>query len=259
MNLMREQDQYRCVPGTADVLEHFTTRAERYNRSSNWCCDQELASVIWNVTRPLPQQRVLDVACGTGLVSRIFHGRVARVVGVDITPAMFHQARQHLDELVVAPAERLPLPDADFDVVVSRQGIQFMDDKAAVREMVRVLKPGGRVCLIQLCAYGEADKREYFEVLRLRNPARKNFYVRGDLQRMLVDAGCREVTVHDYVSAEDVDAWADNGAIGESDREAIRDVYRHASSAFRQLHAVELGDSGRIIDRMLFGVALGVK
>ena len=52
-------------------------------------------------------------------------------------------------------------------------------------EMARVARPGGAVCLIQLCAYGPEDREEYFEVLRLRNPARQNFYERADLGSLL--------------------------------------------------------------------------
>jgi SAM-dependent methyltransferase len=199
---------------------------------------------------------VLDVACGTGLVSRWFKGKVARVVGVDMTPAMFEQARPHVDELVVGVGEDLPFEDNRFGLTYSRQGIQFMDDGAAVREMVRVTRPGGAICLIHLCAYGELDKDEYFEVLRLRNPVRRNFYLRGDLERLLQDAGCEAVAVHDHISPEDVDVWSDNGAIPEANREGIRQVYRNATEAFSELHGVELAD-GRIVDQMLFGIAIG--
>ena len=170
---------------------------------------------------------------------------------------MFEQARPFVDELVVTPGETLPFPDASFERVVCRQGIQFMDDQRAVSEMLRVLVPGGRVVLIHLCAYGESDRAEYFEILRLRNEARRNFYLREDLAALLTRAGAVDVAVHDYVSVEDVDVWSNTGAIEEADREAIRAVYRAASPAFAELHAVALGD--RIVDHMLFGIATGVK
>ncbi|MFZ5480217.1 MAG: class I SAM-dependent methyltransferase [Myxococcota bacterium] len=240
-----------------DARTHFTQRAARYNVSSHWVSDPEIGKFVWSKLSPRATDSVLDVACGTGQVSAIFKGRVAKVTGADITEAMFEQARPHVDELVMAPGEKLPFADGTFDIATCRQGIQFMDDARAVREMVRVVKPGGKVCLIHLCAYGEEDKAEYFEILRLRNEARKNFYLRGDLARLLVNAGAPEVHLHDWVSVEDVDVWSNTGAIREEDREAIRNVYRTASPAFLELHAAKVGD--RIVDHMLFGVAIGVK
>ena len=61
---------------------------------------------------PAPQHRMLDVACGTGLVSRHFKGRVQELVGLDLTQAMFDQARPHVDTLVAGDATALPFPGA---------------------------------------------------------------------------------------------------------------------------------------------------
>ncbi|GGK90994.1 class I SAM-dependent methyltransferase [Mangrovihabitans endophyticus] len=241
-----------------DVVAHFTSRAPTYDTSSSWCTDEALGALVLTLVPPEPTDRVLDVACGTGLVSRLFHGRVARVVGVDITTDMAAQAQTFLDELVIAPAENMPFPSDSFDTVVCRQGVQFMTLPDAVREMVRVTRPGGRVVLVHLCAYGDADSAEYFEVLRLRNPVRRSFFRPGDLGDLLRSAGCAEVRTERYVSAEDVDVWSDNGAIDEADREAIREVYRRGSPEFLRLHAVRQ-DNGRIIDNMLFVVAVGRK
>jgi DNA gyrase subunit B len=242
----------------AAVINHFTARAGGYDRSSAWCTDEALGRLVLQLAQPGPDDRVLDVACGTGLVSQLFTGRVARVVGVDITDDMAVQAGPYLDELIVAPAEELPLATASFDVVVCRQGIQFMILPDAVREMARVLRPGGRLVLINLCAYGPQDRTEYFEVLRLRNPVRRHFFDPGDLGSLLADAGCEDIVAERYVSVEDVDVWSDNGAIDEARREAIREVYRNASAPFRQLHAVREAD-GRFTDNMLFIVAAGIR
>lgn len=239
------------------VHGHFTARAARYNISSHWVDDPELGALTAQLLDPRPTDTLLDVACGTGLVSKHFKGKVAKIVGADITEAMFEQASPYIDEMVVAAGESLPFPDASFDRVVCRQGIQFMRDGEAVAEMLRVLKPGGKVGLVHLCAYGEADKAEYFEILRLRNEARRNFYLREDLARLLTAAGAVDVVVHEHISVEDVDVWSNTGAITEEAREGIRQVYRNASPEFQALHAARVGD--RILDNMLFGIAIGVK
>jgi SAM-dependent methyltransferase len=171
---------------------------------------------------------------------------------------MYRLAREKLDALVDAHGEDLPFRSDVFDITTVRQGIQFMDAAKAVREMARVTRPGGRLCLVQLCAYGSEDREEYFEILRLRNPARRNFFLRTDLQSLLLEAGCSSVVVHDYISTEDVEAWADHGAIEEERREAIRQRYRDASHTFKALHGIEVS-AGRVLDRMLFGIAVGVK
>lgn len=244
---------------TDDVKAHFTARAKKYDASSHWCTDPELATRVLDLLNPSSDMRVLDVACGTGLVSQWFKGRVAHVLGVDITPAMFEQAKSRLDDFRVGPGESLPVDDGQHDIIICRQGTQFMDDGAALKEMARACKSGGLVCVINLCAYGESDKEEYFEVLRQRNPVRKNFYLREDLSRLMTAAGLVDVVVHDHISHEDVDAWSDNGAIPESRREAIRTVYRNGSVPFMNLHAVSRIDDGRFVDAMLFGIAIGRK
>ena len=121
-----------------------------------------------------------------GLVSQWFHGRVAHVLGVDITPAML--SRPNPSRCVSgAPGEALPVGDGIADIVVCRQGTQFMDDAAAIKEMAQAYKKGV-VCVINLCAYGESDKVEYFEVLRQRNPVRK-LLPREGLNRLMTEAG----------------------------------------------------------------------
>jgi SAM-dependent methyltransferase len=101
-------------------------------------------------------ESVLDVATGPGTVARLAAEQVGssgRVVGTDISPAMIAVAQQKPGlpstapiEYVVAPAAPLPVADASFDVALCQQGLQFFPDcPAALREMHRALKPGGRL------------------------------------------------------------------------------------------------------------------
>ena len=250
------------TPKEDEVKHHFTERAQRYDRSSYWCTDEVLRERVLKILQPKQDQILLDVACGTGLVSAWFHKKnVKKVVGVDITEAMYVQAKDRLDEFFVGSGESLPFEDNSFDIVICRQGTQFMDDKVAMREMYRVAKPNGVVCVINLCAYGEEDKEEYFEVLRLRNPVRRNFYLREDMITLFEQAGFQEITVHDHISKENVDIWSNNGAISEERREAIRNMYRSGSDAFLSLHRVQSQENCKntFYDQMLFAIVVGRK
>lgn len=100
-----------------------------------------------------PGQRVLDVACGTGALTLEAARRVApggAVVGLDRNEDMLSVARRK-DSAVEwrsGPAESLPFADGSFDAVISQFGLMFFSDRvAAVREMWRVLRPGGRVAV----------------------------------------------------------------------------------------------------------------
>jgi ubiquinone/menaquinone biosynthesis C-methylase UbiE len=101
-------------------------------------------------------ERVLDVACGTGVVTRLAAQKVSAsgsVAGLDVNAGMLAVARAATPPGMTidwheASAEAMPLPDASFDVVLCQMGLQFMPDKrAALSEMQRVLAPGGRLVL----------------------------------------------------------------------------------------------------------------
>lgn len=103
-----------------------------------------------------PGERVLDVACGTGIVSRYAArcvGTLGHVTGVELNPAMLEVARkvaEYVDQIEFkeGSALELPVPDASFDAALCQAAIQFIPDRElAVREMYRALKPGGRAAL----------------------------------------------------------------------------------------------------------------
>lgn len=131
--------------------------AEAYDRYLGPALFEPWAQILLQRAVPRAGEHALDLACGTGIVTRQLApllGADGRVVAVDISPDMLAVARAK-PALEGAPIEwrqgdagALDLPDAAFDLLVCQQGLQFFPDRAgAVRGMHRVLRPGGRAAL----------------------------------------------------------------------------------------------------------------
>ena len=95
-------------------------------------------------------ERVLDVACGTGSVARLATASGCEVVALDQSGEMLAQARATGLGVVRATAERLPFPDASFDALTFTYLLRYVADPAAcMRELVRALRPGGRIGMVE--------------------------------------------------------------------------------------------------------------
>jgi len=119
---------------------------------------------------PQPGQCLLDVATGTGLVAATLAGRCAcSVVGLDQSEAMLSGARERIRRtprlagqvtLVRGEAERLPFADSEFDALSFTYLLRYVDDRAAtMRELARVVKPGGRIAMVEFGVPGSLPLR----------------------------------------------------------------------------------------------------
>lgn len=111
--------------------------------------------LILGLAGELPGRKVLDAGSGDGTLVSALAGRGAQVTGVDADPAMLPVARARAGasgaSFLQGRVERLPLPDASFDVVVAVTVLCFVPDPAgALRELARVLRPGGRLVVGEL-------------------------------------------------------------------------------------------------------------
>ena len=186
--------------------------AERYERCGARYILGPCAPSLVDAARLSAGERVLDVACGTGVVTRIAAERVGfagGVVGVDLNPGMIAVARS-LPAPNGAPIEwlersalELGLEDASFDVVLCQQGLQFFPDKAlALREMRRVLDRGGRLALSVwrgVGAYHQAVSDALSRFIATEAGARfcasRQVPTKEELQRLATEAGFADVEV----------------------------------------------------------------
>src|SRR5882724_9298748 len=147
---MNQQEQWQVAGSAPEVYERELVPAV----FGVW------APILVELAQPRPGERVIDVACGTGIVARIAAtrvGAIGAVVGVDLNPGMLSVARSVVPtdsragslQWQEASADELPFPDGSFNVVYCQLGLQFFADRpAALREMRRVLGTEGRLALM---------------------------------------------------------------------------------------------------------------
>ncbi len=138
-------------PRTSLYERYLADAAQNYERHFVPAIGLPVARRLIATARPASGERVLDIACGTGIAARLALGAVGNagiVAGLDANPGMLDVATRTGPESIEwyqAPAEDMPLPDAAFDLVLCSMGMQFFPDRArALGETRRVLAPGGR-------------------------------------------------------------------------------------------------------------------
>ena len=162
-------------------------------------------------------EKILDVACGTGVVTRLAAeqvGKTGKAEGLDVSPGMLEVAKSITpkEESIKwheASATSIPLPDNSFDVVMCQLGLQFVDDKtAALKEMHRVMGPNGKL-VINL----PGPTAPVFEVMdkalekHISPDAAKfveivfSLYDPEEIKNLLIRAGFHDVKVEQYTKA----------------------------------------------------------
>lgn len=173
--------------------------------------------------------KVLDLACGPGIVTCALAQTGAQAVGIDLTPAMIEQARQRADsmgvraEYYIGNAMHLPFAAASFDRVVTRYSFHHMlTPEKVLAEMVRVCRPGGRIVVVDATP-APSCQQAYDRAETLRDPSHTSALTVQQLLLLGAEAGLSpaliqhyrlEARLQDQVSPED---WPALKAMFEED------------------------------------------
>jgi SAM-dependent methyltransferase len=188
-----------------------------------------------------PEDDVLDVACGPGLVACALAPFARHVTGIDLTPAMIDQARARqrstgLTNLTwfVGDAVPLPFPDAAFSVVVTRYSFHhFLDPNAVLTAMVRACRPGGRVGVVDVFTSSPEQAEAYNRVEKLRDPSHVRALSLEELTGLCRDAGLGDVKTAFYKLEMDLERLLAASFPNPGDADRIRRTFEDDLGADR--------------------------
>ena len=199
----------------SDVVTQFTAQVDHFVTSPHVNQPEAVRRFVETVA-PRGDECALDVACGPGLLAQAFAPHVREYLGVDLTPAMVEKAAATAREVgltnarfEVADAFRLPFEADAFDLVLTRLALHHLPNpSAAVREMARILRPGGRLGAFDMTTSEVTEEAEYHTTVeRLRDPSHARALPLSELVHMLRVAGLEVDKIEAIDYEQDVDDW----------------------------------------------------
>jgi ubiquinone/menaquinone biosynthesis C-methylase UbiE len=194
------------------ILDQFTRQATLFSTAAPITNEGALRMIV-DAARPRPDDSVLDVACGGGIVVCAFAPHVRHATGIDVTPAMLERARQLAGEKGLTNVDwrqgdvnSLPSADGSFNIVSTRFSMHhFPDPMVVLREMVRVCAPGGSIVVVDTYASENAAKAAEFNRLeRLRDPSHVRSLTLSELKALFGKAELPEPQTTFYELRDEV-------------------------------------------------------
>lgn len=224
------------------VRQQFAQRIATYEKAAAWMLSPQLIKLQREVvgTATDDADQCLDLCCGTGIVGRNLLDLGWKVTGLDLTPEMGHVASEYFP-VKIGSIENIDVEDESFDLAVLRQSFMLVDGDRALKEIYRVLKPGGRFVLFQSTAFSDEDDEVYSQVQWARHINQKTYYRNEDLKNALIKHGFDVTDARQIRVRESVDHWLNSAPELASElRAKIRSLIADAPAGYKKIRNVEI-------------------
>jgi len=232
----------------ARVRVSFSETAEAYRKSPAHGSPVDLARML-EVVAPKAGEAVLDVASGGGHTAVALGETGAFVIALDVTPAMLRETRHlaqqkkvSLRSRVLADGQLLPFARRSFEIVTSRLAVHhFRGAHLAIREMSRVLRPGGRLYIFDLSAPDEPELGVLLnDVERLRDPSHMDSHPPSHWRRMIETVGLEIRHFHWMNRAPyDMETWFERSRTPKPARKEVFKKLAQANLAAKKVFQIE--------------------
>lgn len=213
------------------VLEQFTRQALPFSEAPS----MRAIDLLVRAADPKPGDLSLDVACGPGLVAIAFACSLRHATGLDATPAMLEraralQAKAGLTNLswALGDANALPFVNERFDIVTCRFALHHLEwPLLAVKEMLRVCKPGGTVVVCDAVASHDPAQAAAFNAMeRMRDPSTVRFLTEAELLSLVSHAGATVRSVTRYRVPAELEGLMQTSFPAPGGEERVRSMIR---------------------------------
>ena len=222
------------------ITDEFGRQAETFDP---WAekADDQVAARFRTALGGAGQGKVLDVACGPGVVTAVLAPSAASVTAFDATEPMLERARARCARAGLAnvdfkcgDAENLPFADAQFDGVVTRLAVHhFEDPQRALNEMFRVLRPGGTAVIVDVVSSEDTEESSLQNAIeRLRDPSHVRMLPASELDACMARAGFQDIQAAAWEKKREFEEWM--GIVNDPARtEPLMTVVRALAEAGR--------------------------
>lgn len=216
----------------SDIRDAFSAQADSFAAAAVANADELLDDLI-GLTNARGDQHWLDAACGPGIITRRLAPRVATVEGVDLTPAMVTRARTDAAEagldnvtFTVGDVGDLDRPDGHYHGAVTRFSVHHLAVPGRMlRELARVVRPGGPIVIADHLADDDADTAIWSQSIeRLRDPSHWSCRTAAGMVELARQAGLALTTAHTRPVAMDFADWLTRGGAGPTARDQIEQL-----------------------------------
>lgn len=235
--------------------QQFDRQATHYNQQWNQWNE---ASLLWMLERAdcKPTDRLLDVATGTGFTACAFASRVGEVVGLDVSSGMLKQAEARAKSQNITnisfrqgPAEEMPFPDGDFDLVTCRVAPHhFLLLNKFIKESWRVLRPGGRLLITDTSVPDDEPEVDAWQngVEQLRDKSHVRNYPPVEWRQVIENAGFQleEIELLEEPNPILLESWMEKSGCRSQDAEQVRQMFRDVPTRAREIFHITRNSSG---------------